>query len=147
MMFDDDGEVNMQHVKRLWRNSTIENGFGPVGNQLAALAKDPAAKKRSLEARSTTVSLRKLHKLAGDELWIVRGFVADNPRTPVSILRALVYDESAYVRAMVAANVRTPIADLYTLANDPEVQVRRAVAANVDSPPEALAIIALLDRF
>ncbi|HAE76136.1 MAG TPA: hypothetical protein DCG52_07050 [Alphaproteobacteria bacterium] len=48
-----------------------------------------------------------LAKLAEDEDWVVRSFVAENNKTPVSALEKLAGDEDRNVRCKVVQNVNT----------------------------------------
>ena len=66
--------------------------------------------------------------------WVDRARIAEDPRTPVSILRELAKDENDFVRAKVAENPNTPIDVLEELTRDEEDIVRKDVVNNPNCP-------------
>jgi hypothetical protein len=76
-----------------------------------------------------------LRELSEDVDWRVRWYVAKNPKTPVGVLRELSKDENEYVRRGVAYNPNTPVDVLKELAKDKDGNVRWYVAKNTNATP------------
>ncbi len=96
--------------------------------------------KRKLARNSTDPEI--LTKLADDEDYFVRGYVAGNKNTPPEISAKLADDEDDYVRAWVAGSWNTPPEILAKLADDEAKGVRENVAKNSKTPSEALVKLA-----
>ncbi len=71
----------------------------------------------------------------------LRPWIAQNPNIPVQILEVLARDASPQVRIAVASNESTPNGILERLARDTEVEVRQAVASNSNSPRNVLEML------
>jgi hypothetical protein len=69
-------------------------------------------------ARSRNTTPETLERLANDEDYCVRYYVAFNPNTPIEILARLANDKDWGVRSHVAENINTPTKTLERLAND-----------------------------
>ena len=67
--------------------------------------------------------------------------LAENPSTPVDVLRELAKDEDWQVRWEVSENPSTPIDALQDLATDEEVTIRTAVAKNPKVSSKILIIL------
>lgn len=64
--------------------------------------------------------------------------VADNPKTPVSILELLSEDKGWIIRRAVARNLTTPTDILRRLSQDEVWLVRWGVAGNLNTPADIL---------
>lgn len=91
-----------------------------------------------LAIASITKSTDILQFLSEDFSGDVREAVADNPKTPASILVTLAGDSFSSVRMAVAANPKTPESSLEKLAGDSINYVRWGVAHNESTPPHVL---------
>jgi hypothetical protein len=91
-----------------------------------------------LAIASITKSTDILQFLSEDASGDVREAVADNARTPASVLVALVGDSLSSVRMAVAENAKTPESSLEKLALDQVNYVRWGVAHNESTPPAVL---------
>jgi Leucine rich repeat variant len=78
-----------------------------------------------------------LQFLSEDDSGDVREAVADNPKTPATVLASLAGDPVSSVRMAVAENIQTPEASLERLAIDKVNYVRWGVAHN-ESTPQAI---------
>lgn len=72
---------------------------------------------------------------------LLRPWIAQNPNIPVKILEILARDTSVQVRIAVASNGSTPSYLLEQLAKDREVEVRQTVASNSNSPANVLEML------
>ena len=81
-----------------------------------AFNKDYYIREAVAQNQRTPISI--LEKLSNDKKSFVRVSVARNPNTPDYILEKLSNDESKYVRSFVAKNPITPIHILEKLSND-----------------------------
>lgn len=68
------------------------------------------------EVEISSILVVVLTELSKDEEWIVRYYVAENPKTPVPILMELSTDKSSEVRSKVADNPNTPVSVLTELS-------------------------------
>jgi hypothetical protein len=72
----------------------------------------------------------------------IRCSIADNSKTPQSVLVELAKDHYNGVRFNVARNRNTPQSTLIELAKDKDNSVRYSVATNYNTPPDTLAEMA-----
>jgi hypothetical protein len=82
-----------------------------------------------------------LEQLARNDFWEIRVAIAENPKTPKSILEQLAWDENA-IRNKVARNPNTPEKSLERLAKDNNCGIRREVARNSSTPARVLEQLA-----
>jgi hypothetical protein len=87
-----------------------------------------------------------LRELSEDVDWRVRWYVAKNPKTPVGVLRELSKDEDGGVRRVVAENPNTPVDVLKELAKDDYWRVRWRVAQNPNSTEQILVSVFEYER-
>jgi len=79
-----------------------------------------------------------LDRLANDNIWDVRWYVAWNSNTKTETLERLAKDEDYCVRCGVAQNPNTTTETLERLANDEDYCIRIEAAQNPNTPPEVL---------
>ena len=91
------------------------------------------------ENPSTPVDV--LRKLAKDTYEAVRWTVASNSNTPADVLQELAKDNSYTVRAIVADNPSTPENVLRALVKDKGWRIRTAVAENPKAPSNILVML------
>lgn len=91
-----------------------------------------------VRAGSQQCSPALLEQLAHSEIDRIRLRVAENPNTPVAVLKLLASDINADVRAAVGTNPTTPRSLIHTLAEDPDPNVRLGLAENLNTSIEIL---------
>ena len=64
--------------------------------------------------------------------------LANDPQTPVKVLRELSTHHDSYVRFLVAGNPSTPSSVLVKLSNDQDWKVRYNVGENLNTPVEVV---------
>jgi hypothetical protein len=89
-----------------------------------------------------SASPKTLERLANDDDYQVRIYVAQNPNTPPETLDRLAKDESGYVRMAVAENPNTLPETLNRMSKDVDSDVRYDVAQNPNTPPKSLRRLA-----
>jgi len=74
------------------------------------------------------------------DLWDQRE-LAENPNTPVDVLRDLATEEDGWIRRYVATNPSTPLDVLRDLAKDEELGVRWSVTLNSNASSKILVMM------
>jgi hypothetical protein len=95
-----------------------------------------------INAGSSSCSPKLLCDLAKSEVDKIRLRVAENPRTPISVLELLAKDTNADVRIAVGTNPSTPLTLSYVLACDADPNVRLGLADDVATRLELLERLA-----
>ena len=108
--------------------------------ELLAQFGDPSVRASVAQNPNTPVAV--LKALAKDKKEFVRSSVARNPNTPVAVLEALAKDKGEGVRSSVARNPNTPVALLEALAKDEDWDVRSSVAQNPNTRVAVLEALA-----
>jgi len=86
---------------------------------LGALSEDAL---ESIAEKSTSKYI--LTTLSKNDIWYIRGHVAENPNTPVKVLTNLSNDKDWFIRKLIAQHPNTPVEVLTKLAEDEEWRVK-----------------------
>ncbi|MDJ1174262.1 hypothetical protein [Roseofilum capinflatum] len=89
-------------------------------------------------AENPDTAITILELMATDGSDFIREQVAKNPNTPPSTLEKLAQDSKDSIKVAVAKNLKTPVAILEKLAQDSEDSIKVAVAENPNTPPSTL---------
>jgi hypothetical protein len=95
-----------------------------------------------LLAGSETVSINQLRVLASHFCDKIRLRVAENPRTPSTVLGVLANDSNHDIRVAVAGNPACHESVLRELVGDNDIVVRHGIAQNISTPKRFLEILA-----